>query len=83
MPEGGDILEAQAIKVAVQLAIQAIKDEETRRKLLAVIITPVITVVLILSMAFYILTNPIEFLSSLFGNDTHTAYAQNLQNNYG
>ena len=38
---------------------------------------------MILSMAYYILTNPIEFLKSQFGNDTDVVYAQNLQNEYG
>lgn len=68
----------------IQLAIQVVTDEETRKKVIAVILIPVISVVMILSMAYYILTNPLDFLSSLFnGDETSTAYAQSMQDNYG
>ncbi|MGN0515911.1 MAG: hypothetical protein ACI4IO_02945, partial [Eubacterium sp.] len=60
-----------------------LKDEETRKRVIAIALTPIISVVMILSMAYYILTNPIEFLKSQFGNDTDVVYAQNLQNEYG
>ena len=77
-------ISAAATKVLIQLAIQVITDEETRKKVLAIALTPIISVVLILSMAYYILTNPIDFLSSLFGGDSiSTSYAQALQDNYG
>lgn len=70
-------------KIIVKAAIQVITDEETRKKVITIALIPIISVVMILSMAFYILTNPIDFLSGLFNNDMHVAYAQNLQNNYG
>lgn len=77
-------ISATAAKVLIQLAIQVVTDEETRKKVIAVALIPVISVVMILSMAYYILTNPLDFLSSLFGGDaTNTAYAQSLQDNYG
>lgn len=70
-------------KAIFQVVITVLKDEETRKRVLAIVLAPVITVVMILSFAFYILTNPIEFLGGLFQNDTHTAYAQALQDEYG
>ena len=77
-------ISATAAKVLIQLAIQVVTDEETRKKVIAVALIPVISVVMILSMAYYILTNPLDFLSSLFGGDaTNTAYAQALQDDYG
>ena len=48
-------ISAAATKVLIQLAIQVITDEETRKKVLAIALTPIISVVLILSMAYYIL----------------------------
>ena len=60
-----------------------VTDEETRKKVIAIALTPIISVVLILTMAFYILAHPIEFLKTVFTNDTDIVYAQNLQNDYG
>ena len=70
-------------KIIIQLAIQVITDEETRKKILTIMFIPIISVVVIMSLAYYILTNPIEALSSLFNNDKYTAYAQALQDDYG
>ena len=42
-------------KLLIQLAIQVVTDEETRKSVLAITLTPIISVVLILSMAYYII----------------------------
>lgn len=77
-------ISATAAKVLIQLAIRVATDEQTRKRVLAIVLTPVISVVMILSMAYYILTNPLDFLSGLFGADSvSTSYAQSLQDNYG
>lgn len=52
-------------KAIFQVVITVLKDEETRKRVLAIVLAPVITVVMVLSFAFYILTNPIEFLGGL------------------
>ena len=70
-------------KLVAQIAIQVVKDEETRKRIIAIALIPIISVVMILSMAYYIVTNPIEVLSNLFNNEEHTVYAQNLQSEYG
>lgn len=77
------IIDPATAKIVLQVAIQVLKDEETRKRVIAIALTPIISIVMILSMAYYILTNPIEFLKSQFGNDTDVVYAQNLQNEYG
>ena len=70
-------------KLVAQIAVQVLKDEETRKKVIAIALIPSISVVMILSMAYYVLTNPIEVLGNLFNNEDHTVYAQNLQSEYG
>lgn len=70
-------------KIITKVAIQVVLDEETRKRLIFIVLIPIVAVVMILSYAYYILTNPIEVLSSLFNNQSHTVYAQNLQSEYG
>ena len=70
-------------KIVAQVAINVLKDRETRKRVLILILSPVIAIVLILTMAFYILTNPIEALIGVFHNETDIAYARMLQEQYG
>lgn len=77
------VIDPATAKLIAQVSIQVVTDEETRKKVVAIALIPIIAVVMILSMAYYILTNPIEVLSNLFNNEQHTVYAQNLQSEYG
>lgn len=77
------IIDPVTAKILTQLAVQVLTDEKIRKRVIAIALIPIITVVMILSMAFYILTNPIEVLGNLFNNEQHTVYAQNLQSEYG
>lgn len=77
------VIDPATARLVIQVAIQVVTDEETRKRLFTILMIPVIAAVLILSMAYYILTNPIEVLSATFNNRQHTVYAQNLQRDYG
>jgi len=77
------IIDPATAKIIAQAAIQVVTDEETRKKVIAIALTPIIAAIMILSFAYYIMTNPIEVLGNLFSNQEHTVYAQNLQSEYG
>lgn len=78
-----EIIDPVTAKIVAQAAINVLKDKDTRRRILTIALTPVISVVLILTMAYYILTNPIDYLSEVFQNETDVAYARALQEEYG
>lgn len=76
-------IDPATVKMITKVAIQIVTDEETRKKAIAITLIPVISVVMTLSFAYYLLTNPIEVLDNLFNNQAHIVYAQNLQSEYG
>ena len=53
-------------KMIAQLAIKTITDEESRNKIVAIVIIPIIIVLLILSMFVYILSSPLPFITNFF-----------------
>jgi hypothetical protein len=71
-------------KLIAQAAAKIVTDEETRKKAAAIALIPIITLVVIVGVPFYILTNPLESLSALFGvNQSHITAASDFQNSYG
>ncbi|MCX7748247.1 MAG: C39 family peptidase [Clostridia bacterium] len=57
-------------KLIAKAAIKAATDEEARKKIVIIILIPVISVLLILTMFTYIITHPLDFLSTIFsGNE--------------
>ncbi len=78
-----EIIDPVTAKIVVQAAINMLKDKETRRRVLTIALTPVISVVLILTMAYYLLTTPLEYLSEIFQTETDVTYARALQEEYG
>ena len=69
-------------KALTHLAVKVATDEETRKKMLLLILTPVLSVLLIMSMFFYILTHPLDFLGQFFDSQTLSSVEQ-LQSDFG
>jgi len=63
------------VKVVVKAAIAVITDEEARRRVIMLAIAPLAGFLLLVSLFFYILTMPLQFLSSFFTGDMLTAAA--------
>lgn len=69
-------------KLLAQAALKLASDEEARKRLLIIILTPLLCVVLILTAFVYILTHPLEFLGEFFDSRAITE-VERLQNDYG
>ena len=69
-------------KLLAQAALKLASDEEARKRLLMIILTPLLCVVLILTAFVYILTHPLEFLGEFFDSRAITE-VERLQNDYG
>lgn len=69
-------------KLLAQAALKLASDEEARKRLLIIILTPLLCVVLILTALVYILTHPLEFLGEFFDSRAITE-VERLQNDYG
>ena len=67
---------------AAKAAKKVITDEKARSKVIWIILTPVLVVLLILTMFVYMLTHPLEFLSTLFTAGELTE-VENLQSEFG
>lgn len=71
-------------KAIAQAAIKVVSDEETRKKVIAIALIPIITIVIIIGIPLYIITHPLEFLGELFGgNATSIQAATDFQGNHG
>ena len=69
-------------KLLMHLAVKAATDAEARKRMLILILAPLLSVLLIITMFFYILTHPLEFLGQFFNGEALTAVEQ-LQNDFG
>ena len=69
-------------KLLAQAALKLASDEEARKRLLMIILTPLLCVVLILTAFVYILIHPLEFLGEFFDSRAITE-VERLQNDYG
>jgi hypothetical protein len=71
-------------KAIAQIAAKVLTDEETRKRIIAIVLVPILAVVVIIGIPFYILTHPLDFLGELFGgNQASITAAGNFQGNYG
>ena len=83
---GGDFMavDPATAKVIIQVATKVVTDEETRNKVIAMSLIPIIAVVIIIGIPYYILTHPLEFLGELFSGDILSIEAAtNFQGDYG
>ncbi|MDK2984760.1 MAG: hypothetical protein PWQ96_402 [Clostridia bacterium] len=62
-----------------KVALNTIKDEESRRKLIIILMAPLITVLLILSVLVYIISSPLSFILEFFMDDTTKAAVEEFQ----
>lgn len=69
-------------KLLAQTALKLATDEKARKRLLFIILTPLLCVILILTTFVYILTHPLEFLGEFFDSQAITE-VEHLQNEYG
>lgn len=53
----------KAILQAILTMLQAAKDEEARKRLLAIILAPVLSLLLIVAFVIYLVTNPISYMA--------------------
>jgi len=64
---GGDtMIDPVTAAKAAKAAVAVLTDEEARKKLLIIVIAPVAGLILLISLFFYILTMPLQFLTNFF-----------------
>ena len=68
-------------KILAQLALKAAADEEARKRIIMIALIPVISVLLILTMFVYIITHPLEYLSTIF-SDNELAQVTQLHDSF-
>ena len=69
-------------KILAQLEAQAITDEQARKRLLCIILAPIIALLLLISLILYILTSPLSIFAEWAMGDELDAM-KDLQINYG
>lgn len=70
------------VKVLTHLATKAVTDEQTRKRVLLLIITPIIVFLLLIAMILQILTSPFQLLGMLFKSN-EMPYVTELRTDYG
>lgn len=70
------------VKAAASVAVQAATDKNARRRFFSVIITLVASLLLLISLALYLITNPLSALAAILSPDELTL-AEDFQMNYG
>ena len=75
-------LDPLTAKILTHLVVKTVTDEEARKKMLILILTPILSVLLIMSMFFYILTHPLDFLGQFFDSKSLIAVEQ-MQSDFG
>ncbi|QOX64393.1 murein hydrolase [Anoxybacterium hadale] len=69
-------------KILAQLAAQAVTEEQARKRLLCIILAPIIALLLLISLILYILTSPLSIFAEWAMGDELDAM-KDLQINYG
>lgn len=70
-------------KILAQLAVQAVTDEQTRKRLLIIILAPIISLMLLIAFIVYLLTSPLSMFSEwAFGGD-ELAAIESFQQGFG
>jgi hypothetical protein len=75
-------LDPKTAATIAKIAAQAVKDDETRNKIIFISLAPIISVLLILAFIVYILTSPLETINRFFfGNELNQV--KNIRSQYG
>lgn len=76
------LLDIKTAATIAKIAVQAVKDDETRNKIIFISLAPIISVLLILAFIVYILTSPLETINRFFfGNELNQV--KNIRSQYG
>lgn len=70
------------IKIAVEAAIQVAKDEESRKRLLAIILAPTIFLLILIAFILYLVTSPLSMLTGWLVGD-EISVVEEFQRDYG
>lgn len=70
------------IKILAQLAAQAATDDQTRKRLLCIILGSVVFLLLLIALILYLITSPLSMFAEWFGGDGLTAI-ESFQQDYG
>lgn len=70
------------VKAAAGVAVKAASDEKTRNRLLAIVLTPVALLLILISLALYLITNPLSALAAILSPNELTL-AEDFQMDYG
>lgn len=70
------------IKILVESAIQVAKDEESRKRLLAIVLDPVIFLLLLIAFIVYLVTSPLSMLTGWLVGD-EVSVVETFQKDYG
>ena len=63
-------------KILTQAALKLINDEEARKKVFMIILIPIISVLLILTMFVYLIAHPWEYFGTIFSSSNATQIKQ-------
>ena len=69
-------------KILTQIAAQAVTDEQTRKRLLIIILGPAVALLMLIALILYILTSPLSIFAEWAMGD-ELAAIEDLQVNYG
>jgi hypothetical protein len=76
-------IDPATLKLAAKAAVSVLTDEDKRRKVIMVAIAPLAAFILVISMFFYILTMPLQWLGNFFfGNDYNTVREVRVEHGY-
>ena len=76
------LLNPKTAATIAKIAVQAVRDDETRNKIIFISLAPIISVLLILAFIVYILTSPLETINRFFfGNELNQV--KNIRSQYG
>lgn len=70
------------IKIAAEAAIQVAKDEESRKRLLAIILAPTIFLLILIAFILYLVTSPLSMLTGWLVGD-EISVVEEFQRDYG
>ena len=70
------------VKLLAETALQAAKDKESRNRLLAIILGPVISLLLLVALVVYLATSPLSALTRWMEGD-EVAAVDEFQKDYG
>jgi hypothetical protein len=76
-------IDPATLKLAAKAAVSVLTDEDKRRKVIMIAVAPLAAFILIVSLFFYILTMPLQWLGNFFfGNDYDTVREVRVEHGY-